>query len=119
MRALIAGVALLLFATPTEASRAVDGSWSVEVLTERGDCEPVYRYYLVIANGAVHVKSMSGEVSPDPAGRIGPMGKIDTRIGSADDPVTIRGRLEGNGGAGTWIASARRCAGRWQAEKRG
>ena len=96
-----------------------DGSWGIEVLTERGGCEPVYRYYIVIAQNAVRVKSMMGEVSPEVAGRINPSGAIDSRIGSADDPVSIRGRLKDAGGSGTWTAPARGCAGRWVAEKRG
>ena len=90
-----------------------DGSWGIEVLTERGGCEPVYRYYIVIAQNAVRVKSMMGEVSPEVAGR------IDTRIGAADDPVAIRGRLDSAAGTGTWTAPARGCGGRWVAERRG
>lgn len=96
-----------------------DGSWGIEVLTERGGCEPVYRYYIVIAQNAVRVKSMMGEVSPEVAGRINPTGRIDTRIGAADDPVAIRGRLDSAAGTGTWTAPARGCGGRWVAERRG
>ena len=104
---------------PAHADRAFDGSWSIEVVTERGACDPAYRYYLVIDNGAVHLKSMMGEISPDVAGRIASNGRIDSRIGSAEDPVSIRGHLKREAGAGIWVAPGRRCAGRWQAEKRG
>jgi hypothetical protein len=100
------------------ASQPFDGPWSIQVLTERGACDPVYRYYVVIAGGAVHVKSMMGEVSPEAAGRIAPGGRIDGRIGAAEDPVAIRGRLERATGGGTWTAPARGCAGRWVAERR-
>jgi hypothetical protein len=96
-----------------------DGSWGIQVLTERGACDPIYRYYIVIAANAVRVKSMMGEVSPEVAGRIAPGGRIDGRIGSADDPVAIRGRLQSASGGGTWTAPARGCAGRWVAERRG
>lgn len=95
-----------------------DGSWGIEVLTERGACDPVYRYYVVIRDNAVHVKSMMGEVAPEPAGRIAPGGRIDSRLGAADDPVGIRGKLERAAGAGQWSAPARGCAGRWVAERR-
>jgi hypothetical protein len=67
----------------------------------------------------VRVKSMMGEVSPEVAGRINPTGRIDTRIGAADDPVAIRGRLDSAAGTGTWTAPARGCGGRWVAERRG
>jgi hypothetical protein len=96
-----------------------DGSWGIQVLTERGECDPVYRYYIVIQNNAVHVRSMMGEVAPEPSGRINPSGRIDTRIGAPDDPVGIRGKLEGAAGSGRWTAPARGCAGRWVAERRG
>jgi hypothetical protein len=96
-----------------------DGSWGIQVLTERGACDPIYRYYIVIQNNAVHVRSMMGEVAPEPAGRIAPSGRIDTRIGAPDDPVGIRGKLAGAAGSGNWTAPARGCAGRWVAERRG
>jgi hypothetical protein len=112
-------IALATFTAPASAAQPFDGSWGIQVTTERGPCDPLYRYYIVIENNAVRVRSMMGEVSPEIAGRIQPSGRIDSRIGAADDPVSIRGRLEGGAGAGTWTASARQCAGRWTAEKRG
>jgi hypothetical protein len=121
MRAFSAALALvlapLLGHAPAEAA-SFDGSWGIQVLTERGQCDPVYRYYIVIQNNAVHVRSMMGEVSPEAAGRINPSGRIDTRLGAADDFVGIRGRLQGGAGAGSWTAPARGCAGRWLAERR-
>ena len=111
--------ALLALAGTAPAGQPFDGSWGIQVLTERGACDPVYRYYVVIANGAVHVKSMMGEVSPEVAGRIAPGGRIAGRIGAADDPVAIRGALETATGGGTWSAPARGCTGRWTAERRG
>jgi hypothetical protein len=101
------------------ASAPFDGSWGIEVRTERGACDPLYRYYIVIRENAVHVRSMMGEVAPEPSGRINPSGRIDSRIGAPDDPVGIRGQLEGAAGSGSWTAPARGCAGRWVAERRG
>ena len=122
MRALAAiALAAVLTCGPAPAGPfdgRFDGSWGIQVLTERGECDPVYRYYIVIQNNAVHVRSMMGEVAPEPAGRINPSGRIDTRIGAADDPVGIRGKLEGAAGSGRWTAPARGCAGRWVAERR-
>jgi hypothetical protein len=110
--------AVLASAAAPAGAAKFDGSWGIEVRTERGACDPVYRYYIVIAANAVHVKSMMGEVSREVAGRIDPSGRIDSRIGSAEDPVAIRGRLEAAAGSGTWTAPARGCAGRWLAERR-
>jgi hypothetical protein len=123
MRALVAGLlasAALAGAAPASQpfDGKFDGSWGIQVLTERGACDPVYRYYVVIADSAIRVKSMMGEVSPEVAGRIAPSGRIDGRIGAPEDPVAIRGRLETASGGGTWTAPARGCAGRWVAERR-
>jgi hypothetical protein len=112
-----AALACLLTGAPAAAS-SFDGAWGIQVVTERGQCDPVYRYYIVIQNNAVHVRSMMGEVSPEAAGRINPNGRIDTRIGAPEDPVGIRGKLAGAAGAGSWTAPARGCAGRWVAERR-
>ena len=117
-RTALAALLLAALAPGAAASQRFDGAWGIQVLTERGECDPVYRYYIVIQNNAVHVKSMTGEVSPEVAGRINPSGRIDTRIGAPDDPVGIRGKLEGAAGSGQWSAPARGCAGRWVAERR-
>jgi hypothetical protein len=114
---LIAGLTQGAAASQPAATR-FDGSWGIEVRTERGPCDPLYRYYIVIRGTAVHVKSMMGEVSPEVAGRIAASGRIDTRIGAPDDPVGIRGRLDARAGQGQWTAPARGCAGRWIAERR-
>ena len=103
MRALAALALAVLLANGPAAATSFDGSWGIQVMTERGACDPVYRYYIVIQDSAVHVRSMS-EVAPQPAGRINPSGRIDTRIGAPDDPVGIRGRLEGASGSGRWTA---------------
>ena len=122
VRAFAAALLLAPLATGSGAAASFDGrfdgSWGIQVLTERGACDPVYRYYIVIAQNAVRVKSMMGEVAPEIAGRINPTGRIATRIGAADDPVAIRGRLDSAAGAGTWTAPARGCGGRWVAERR-
>jgi hypothetical protein len=121
----IAGFSACLFAVGALANGAAqarttfDGSWSIEVRTERGACEPVYRYYIEVRDGAVRLRSMTGETSPNVAGRIHPSGRIAGQIGAVDDPVDIRGQLDGGSGEGTWNATARSCSGRWMAERRG
>jgi hypothetical protein len=113
------GAGCFLLTAGAAEAQTFDGSWSVEVRTERGACEPVYRYYIEVRNGEVRLRSMTGETSPNVAGRIHPSGRIAGQIGAADDPVDIRGRLEDGSGEGTWNATARGCSGRWGAEKRG
>ena len=100
------------------AVQAHDGSWALEVLTERGDCEPLYRYYVVIEGQVVRLRSPFGETSEGAQGVVRADGRVDATLGNADDPVSVKGRLGASSGGGTWSAPARRCTGRWSAQKR-
>lgn len=110
-----------LVPAPAEAATSArfDGSWGIEVQTREGTCDPLYRYYVVIDEGAVRVRSMSGQTAAAPSGQVRSSGQIDTVLGSAQDPVQVRGRLASATGEGTWSAPSRGCAGSWTASKRG
>ena len=95
-----------------------DGSWAIEIVTERGACERLYRYYVVVEGQAVRVRSMTGETSEATSGLVRPDGRIDATVGQPDDPVRVTGRLKGTAGKGVWSAPARQCTGRWSAHKR-
>ena len=92
--------------------------WGIEVLTERGGCERVIRDYIVIAQNAVRVKSMMGEVSPEVAGRIKPDRPNRHRSARPTTRSLIRGRLEVAAGTGTWPRRRAGRGGRWVAERR-
>ena len=62
--------AAVALATPVSANARQDGSWAIEVMTERGACDQLYRYYVVIAGQAVHLRSPFGETSPEPVGAL-------------------------------------------------
>lgn len=101
-----------------QEGRRFDGSWGIEVVTTRGSCDRAYRYYVEINGGAVRPRSMMGEAGAV-AGQVNPSGRIDTRLGSNEDLLIVRGSLESEQGTGTWSAPGRGCTGRWVAEKRG
>jgi hypothetical protein len=62
--ALLAGAAFV--GPPTAAFAAgLDGTWSVLIITEKGECDAAYRYAVKIANGQV---SYAGDASLDMAG---------------------------------------------------
>jgi hypothetical protein len=118
-----AGATVTLFAGPLLAQApqegsARDGSWAIEIVTERGACERLYRYYVVIEGQAVRLRSMTGETSPATMGLVGAGGRIKATLGQAGDPVNVTGRLAATSGTGVWSAPARQCMGRWSAHKR-
>ncbi len=109
---------LIAIGAPSELSAAeLDGSWSVLIITEKGDCDAAYRYPVKVTNGRVRYQ---GDASVDVAGTVAPNGavKVSIRLGGKGAEGT--GRLSGQIGAGTWHGAAANssCAGRWEAEKR-
>src|SRR3954465_3514485 len=88
-------------------------------MTERGACDPLYRYYVEVEGQTVRLRSMTGATTQSAAGLVRPDGRINITVGQADDPVSVKGRLGATSGAGLWSAPARGCAGRWSAAKRG
>jgi hypothetical protein len=106
------------FAAPLPAQAPHDGSWAIEIVTERGACERLYRYYVEVEGQAVRLRSMSGETSPAATGLVRTDGRIKATLGQADDPVNVTGRLAATSGTGVWSAPARQCTGRWSAHKR-
>ena len=105
-------------AAAAQATTLYDGSWALEIITEKGQCEPLYRYYLVIDGEVVRIRSPMGETAYSSAGLLQRNGLINVRVGHAADPLTIRGRLGARAGQGTWTAIARGCRGNWRAVKR-
>ena len=108
--ALLAGAAAL-------AQQRFDGSWSVQVVTERGDCDRAYRYAVVVENGRVRY---GGQEAFQVSGRVAADGSVQGSIARGQDRANVRGRLAASTGSGTWTTSgSRNCAGHWTAEKRG
>jgi len=102
---------------PAAYAATQDGTWSVLVITEKGDCDRAYRYSVKIANGQV---SYQGEASVDMAGTVAPNGAIKVSIRLGSKGADGSGHLSGQTGAGTWhsVGSNASCAGRWEAERR-
>lgn len=96
---------------------AFDGAWSVEVITERGDCDRAYRYAIVVENGRARY---GGPENFDVNGQIQRDGAVRASIVRGQDRADVTGRLAGNRGRGTWTTSGgRACSGSWNAERRG
>jgi hypothetical protein len=104
-------------APPAAFAANQDGSWSVLIVTEKGDCDRAYRYAVKIANGQV---SYQGEAAIDMTGTVAPNGAITVSIRLGNKGADGSGHLSGQTGAGTWhsVGSNASCAGRWEAERR-
>src|SRR3712207_6602892 len=106
----------LLAAGTAHAQQQFDGRWSVEIVTEKGDCDRAYRYAVAIEKGRVRY---AGEAGFNISGQVAPNGSVSGSISRGDARATYSGRLSGNNGSGSWTASggSRTCSGNWNADK--
>ena len=110
--------ALLLAGTPSDAARrgggsAYDGTWSVAIYTQRGDCGSV-RVAARIVGGRVYSEDQNYQSS----GAVGADGVIRVTVAGAGRSASGSGRLTNNSGAGRWSSSAGECSGNWSASRR-
>jgi hypothetical protein len=111
------GLGVGLVAADAQAQQAHDGRWSVEVVTEKGDCDRAFRYPVAVQNGRIRY---AGDASGfNISGQVAPNGAVQVSITSSQGRADGRGRIAGSAGAGTWtISGGRACSGRWSADKR-
>jgi hypothetical protein len=111
--ALVAATATLA-TTASFAEPRYDGLWSVLVMTEKGDCDPGYRYPIRIANGQL---VNAGDNAFTITGKVAQTGAITVTLSAAGKSATGLGKLAGDLGGGSWTGGA--CSGSWTAERRG
>ena len=111
--ALIASCAALATTTAGFAAPRFDGTWSVSIVTTKGDCIASYRYPMKIANG---VLANGGDIAIDVSGKVAPTGAVSVKLSHGDTNATGSGRLAGNAGGGSWHTTS--CSGSWTAERR-
>lgn len=104
----------LTASTTSFAVPRYDGLWSVSIVTEKGDCDPGYRYPIRISNGML---ANAGDSAFTISGKVGGTGAITVTVSGGGRSATGSGRLAGNMGVGSWTGGA--CSGSWSAERRG
>jgi hypothetical protein len=106
-------------AAPTRfaATRTFDGLWSVEIVTNSGDCSRGYRYPLRIWLG--RVTKADNDPNYNVAGVVTRTGAIGVTVVGGGQTASGTGRLRGNSGTGIWQTSNGECSGHWTAERRG
>jgi hypothetical protein len=103
-------------AEPAKAQASFEGSWSVLIITDNGECDRAYRYGIRIERGQI---VYDGEAWVAFTGRVESSGQLATTVRRGEH-ATGSGRLTGSTGAGTWKGqmSLGACAGRWEADHR-
>ena len=109
---------LLLDCAPTNAARrgggsAFDGSWSVAIYTQRGDCGSV-RVAARIVGGRVYSEDQSYQAG----GGVSANGAVLVSVAGFGRSAAGSGRLSHNSGTGRWRSSRGECSGSWSASRR-
>ena len=112
----LASICVGAFATAAPARTIYDGSWSVLIVTQRGNCDRAFRYGVDIVNGRVvysgGIVHFSGNVSSG--------GQVRVAVSSGRARANGSGRLSRNVGRGSWsgFSGPDRCSGYWEAQRR-
>ena len=94
-----------------------DGRWSIEVITEKGECDRAYRYSVLVENGQARY---GGSEPIQVSGKVAPSGAVKGSIAYGDNRADVVGNLSDGWGKGRWTWSgSRTCSGHWNAERRG
>lgn len=111
-----AGLAVILMSSGGAfAQQQFNGTWSVEVVTEKGECDKAYRLPVVIEGG----RASSGQEGFNANGSVAANGAVQGSIARGSTRANITGRLSGSTGSGTWTTEGGRgCSGRWVGERR-
>jgi hypothetical protein len=93
------------------AASRFDGSWTVQIITRRGSCDPSSSFGVEIHDGIV-----SGPAS----GRVSKNGAVRVSVSSGGSYASGSGRLSTSSGSGSWrgVGSRGACSGTWVAGRR-
>jgi hypothetical protein len=105
--AIIAAVAI---AATVQAASRFDGSWTVQITTRRGACDPSSSFGVEIHDGIV-----SGAGSG-----VSKSGAVSVSVSSGGSYASGSGRLSTSSGGGSWrgVGSRGACSGTWVAGRR-
>jgi hypothetical protein len=112
-----AAFVLAALPAPVRAQASTDGTWSVLIITETGECDRAYRYGIRIAGGKI---LYDGEAGVSFTGQVESNGQVAAVVRRGEQSATGSGRLSGSKGAGTWTGKSTTgaCGGRWEAERK-
>ena len=113
----VATVAIVA-ASATDTARArtsFDGGWTVQIMTQRGACDPSSSFGVEIRDANIY-----GSGGMPVRGRVAGNGAVSVSVASGEQRANGSGRLSAGSGGGTWhgVGSRGTCSGRWSASRR-
>lgn len=111
---ILASIVIVPAVNIADARTAYDGSWSLSIVTQSGDCAPTYQFQLQIIDGIV---SYQGPANV--RGRVSSGGAVSVSVSTEGQQASGSGKLSPNSGRGRWTgrSSGDRCSGSWTAQR--
>ena len=111
---IVAAAMTMSIAGTAGAGSAYDGSWSLSITTERGNCDRNYYFQVQVSNGVVshpNLVKFRGHVSNSGHARVS--------VTVMDKHASGSGKLTRTSGRGRWTgrSGSDRCAGSWTAQR--
>ena len=96
------------------AAPSFDGSWSVKITAESGECSTRMTVPIEVSRGRIRY---TGSYAATANGAVTDNGRLNVSFAHKDDVVTARGALKGGSGYGSWQSPSKRCSGTWTARR--
>src|SRR5258707_2300127 len=80
---------------PAAAKSNFDGTWSVLIVTQKGECDRAYRYPVKIENGTV---GYAGSASFTVSGKVGDTGAVTVTVARGSQSANGTGRMSASEG---------------------
>ena len=100
-------------AISAEASPSYDGTWSVQLITQQGKCDPSYSWSVAVNDGRIENAGFFVQT----AGSIDRRGRVTLHVTHGADVVAAFGRALGQTAQGAWRSATLQCSGAWRAER--
>lgn len=115
LTALLSAAAWAAVSVSAVAAEGFDGTWSVELRTEKGSCDASRSATLGVQSGRIEEAGLVLSAK----GTVDARGRVSVNVSGGGDTMTARGSLMKNAGSGTWVSLSGSCSGRWSASRQG
>jgi hypothetical protein len=107
-------LSLVVLTSLAQARAAIDGSWDLVFVTQRGGCDPTYNFSVNITNGIITHPNLVRF-----GGYVARSGSVRASVTVQDKHASGSGRLVSNSGHGIWsgYSGGARCSGYWTARR--
>ena len=97
--------------TAANASAPFDGTWSVQLTTQKGHCDASYSWSVAVNDG----RFTDAGLFMQAAGSINARGRVNLEVTHGSDVLAATGAVKGQIGRGDWRSPTMRCSGAWVA----